>query len=383
MVRTAVFIICSFFMACIAHAQPSCKGVFCSGFEEGSKAVWDDWDGNPDSTNLIMADPGAFNVSGNHVMRLRAPAGRGGADLVKVLPGKYDKLYARWYQKWEPGYNFDAPCHGGGLHAGDRDLLGRSDFRPQGNDWFCTWIEPYKGRLQLYSYYRGMYQDCVDPQGSCWGDVFPCTADEGSNYCEKTEHRDKSGKMPPQLQTGRWYCIEIMLEAGSAVSADSLANGRQDFWIDGVEYGPFERLWHRTTADVKISILWLSLFHHDATHSVEGVMLDDVVVASERIGPASAQIQPPPEKKPASDQLIRYRNGRLQVPDKFLTARDISVEFFNTSGQRVVNFPLIHGKGASAKPPCIEVATRGVRFCRFRVDRQEEVYPVLFGFTKK
>jgi len=70
----------------------SAANVFQSGFEEGSKAIWDDYDGNPDETNLLMADPGPFNKAGNHVMRLRAPAGRGGADLVKVLPSAHDRL---------------------------------------------------------------------------------------------------------------------------------------------------------------------------------------------------------------------------------------------------------------------------------------------------
>jgi hypothetical protein len=373
MIRYFIFAVFSFIVPSTVCAQPSCKGIFCSGFEEGSKAIWDDYDGNPDSTNLIMADPGPLRAPGNHVMRLRVPAGRGGADLVKVLPGKYDKLYARWYQKWETGYNFSAPCHGGGLHAGSRDLLGTSDNRPQGNDWFCTWMEPHDGRPQLYSYYRGMYQDCVDPRGSCWGDVFPCTADEGSNYCEKAEHRDMPGKNPPQLVTGRWYCIEIMLEAGTPVTADSLANGRQDFWIDGVEYGPFEHLWHRTAADVKISILWLSLFHHDATHSVEGIMLDDVVVATDRIGPASAVRQSIQNKRPQSQTII-FRRGGFMLPDKFRDAVNVVIEIFNTSGQRMTRIGHVQGNCISAIP----METGGVRYCRIRADGQEDVYPALF-----
>ena len=54
--------------------------VFCSGFEEGNKDIWDDYDDNPDETNLLMEDPGPLDLAGNHVMRLRVPAGRGGAD---------------------------------------------------------------------------------------------------------------------------------------------------------------------------------------------------------------------------------------------------------------------------------------------------------------
>src|SRR5690554_5443885 len=83
--------------------------VFQSGFEEGNKDIWDDWDGNPDETNLLVEDPGPYNTPGNHVMKLIPPPGeRGGDDLVKVLPSKHDSLYVRWYIKYEKGFNFNA-----------------------------------------------------------------------------------------------------------------------------------------------------------------------------------------------------------------------------------------------------------------------------------
>jgi hypothetical protein len=272
---------------CEESAAVISQAVFRSGFEEGNKAIWDDYDGNPDSTNLLMEDPGPCNQAGNHIMRLRVPLGRGGADLVKVLPGSYDKLYARWYEKWEPGYDFTALNHGGGLHAGARSYLGRSNFRPDGSDWFSTWFEPsssagdLNARPNLYSYYRGMYMDCADPNGTCFGDLFPCMVDEGQYVCTKPEHRETI--LTPQLQSGRWYCIEVMADAGTPVTTEAGADGVQNFWIDGVEYGPFNHLWHRTTVNVKLNILWLSLFHH-GTHSVEGVMLDNAVVSAQRIG---------------------------------------------------------------------------------------------------
>ena len=75
--------------------EPGADWIFCSAFEEGSKEIWDDYDENPDSTNLLMEHPGPFDLSGNHVMRLRVPPGRGTADLVKVLPSEHDRLYAR------------------------------------------------------------------------------------------------------------------------------------------------------------------------------------------------------------------------------------------------------------------------------------------------
>lgn len=266
-------------------ANPEDEWVFCCDFEQDDLSMWDDYDGNPDETNHLMADPGPFDLEGNQVVRIRVPAGRGGADLVKVLDpdgGGYDRLYARWYQYWEPGYDFDAPNHGSGLHAGSRDLLGQSGIRPDGTNRFFSGLEPTTDThiIDAYTYYRGMYQDCVDPNGSCWGDHFPCTIDEGY-YCEKEQHRETV--MPPTLEAGRWYCLEMMMDGGTPTSDEASADGVLDWWIDGRQIGPWTDLWLRTDANLRLTILWLSLFHHEE-HSVEGLYWDHVVVSTERIG---------------------------------------------------------------------------------------------------
>ena len=198
---------------------PGADWVFCCGFEEGNFDVWDDYDGNPEPDNMILENGGPLDLTGNHVARLRVPPGRGGADVVKVLPDVYDRLYARWYVMWEPGYDFDAKSHGSGLHAGEQRLLGRSGFRPDGTDWFSSWLEARytTHRMAAYTYYRGMYQDCADPEGRCWGDEFPCTEDEGQVYCEKPQHRDPV--LPPIVEAGRWYCIEMMMDVSSTTCA--------------------------------------------------------------------------------------------------------------------------------------------------------------------
>jgi len=306
--------------------------VFTSGFEEGNKSIWDDSDPNPDSTNLLIEDPGPFNKEGNHVMRLRVPPGRGGADLVKVLPASYDKLYARWYMMWEPGYDFNARNHGGGLHAGDRNNLGRSNYQPLGNDWFSTWIEPAESKLNLYTYYRGMYMDCSNPQGQCWGDHFPCWFDEGEHFCDKPEHRETI--MPPVMENGRWYCIEIMLDAGTPVQSDSEADGVANFWIDGIEYGPFRHLWLRTTSDLKISILWLSLFHH-SEHSVEGILLDEVVVSTEKIGCGQPQSIENESIENNYKIIPDYFNKTISVSGISSEISDLKIEIYNILSNRI------------------------------------------------
>jgi len=295
--------------------------VFCTGFEEGNLNLWDDYDGNPSTTNTLMLDPGPANLTGNHVMRLRAPAGSGVADLVKVLPQGYDRLYARWYVKWEPGYDFTALNHGSGLHAGSRDLLGHSGDRPNGSDWFSAFLEPSTTdrRIFAYSYSRGMYQDCTDPSGSCWGDRIPCLLDQGQMYCLKTQDR-QSGPLP-QMQTGRWYCIEMMMDGGTPTSTAAGANGVLDYWIDGQEIGPWNGLWLRTTSGLKLDVLWLALFFH-STHSVQGIMLDDVAISTQRIGPRGGTAITGVEDTPVSVGYVLRPN----VPNPFNPQTTLSFE---------------------------------------------------------
>lgn len=282
-------------IATAAVAQNECASappgtVFCEDFEGANpKARYDDYDGNPDSENPIVTNSGPAGSSPNKVVRFRAPPGaRGGADLVKILPASYDKLYARWYFQYEPGFNFDAPNHGGGLTAGDRNNIGVSGNRPAGNDYAYFTVE-YRQSSPVpfaYSYYRGMYQDCANPNGQCWGDSLPCVYDTGGAYCKKPQHRPSIAL--PTLQAGRWYCVEEMLDMGTPTTTGTNPNGRLALWLDDQLLGDYQDLWLRTTSTLKVKNLWLSLFHHDGTHSTVGEMIDNVVVSTQRIGCGAA-----------------------------------------------------------------------------------------------
>jgi len=61
--------------------------------------------------------------------------------------------------------------------------------------------------------------------------------DDGQSYCTRSEHRP--GTLPPVLETGRWYAVEVMLDGGTP------------------------------------------------TASVAGILLDEIVVSTERIGNVS------------------------------------------------------------------------------------------------
>jgi hypothetical protein len=279
----------------IECSNPPAGTIFCEDFEgTNPKADFDDYDGNPDTENLVVTDSGPSGDSANKEIRLRVPAGqRGTSDLLKVLPSSYDKLYARWYFKYEPGFNFGATNHGGGLAAGDRNYVGQSGNRPSGADfaWFGMQYNENNAIPYTYSYYRGMYQDCTDPNGSCWGDSLPCVYDNGASYC--TKPLDRPTVTMPTLVAGQWYCYEQMVDMGAASTIGSGATGRITQWLDGNLIGDNTNLWLRTTSTLKLQNIWLSLFHHDGTHSTVGELIDNVVVSTQRIGCSTASLSTP------------------------------------------------------------------------------------------
>lgn len=286
-------------------SNPPAGSVFCEDFESANpKSHFDDYDGNSDSENQVVSETGPSGDSSNKSIRLRVtPGERGGSDLLKVLPNGYDKLYARWYIKFESGFNFSAPMHGGGLAAGDRNLLGRSGIRPNGNEYASFIIDHNKqANPYSYSYYRGMYQDCSDPNGGCWGDSLPCVYDSGESYCKKPAHRPTTTL--PTYKANQWQCVEQMLDLGTPNTTGQNPNGRLALWLDGGLVGDISDLWIRTTSSLKVTMLWLNLFHHDGTHSTGGEFIDNVVVSSQPIGCGSSGSLPPALLPPTGVQVI-------------------------------------------------------------------------------
>ncbi|MEE8451621.1 MAG: hypothetical protein V3R99_06885 [Thermoguttaceae bacterium] len=186
-----------------------------------------------------------------------------------------DTMYARFYVKFheKTGYihhfvhlvadSTPKPWPKGG--AGET---------PAGDAKFSTGIEPTGrwGKFQppgvwnFYSYWHEMQTK--------WGSVF-------------------NGRQDP-IEPGRWYCVEALLKANSKPNAN---DGVEAFWIDGQLYGRFEGFNWRTTDDLKINTFWLLYYNTDqpARHNkdpkpesrVMEVWFDDIVVATEYIGPVS------------------------------------------------------------------------------------------------
>ncbi len=171
---------------------------------------------------------------------------------------------------------------------------------PPGDAKFSTGIEPTgrwgefppPGVWNFYSYWHEMK--------SKWGTVF-------------------NGKQKP-IQPGRWYCVEAMLKANSS---PEVADGEQAFWVDGELYGRFQGLRWRTSDKLKINSFWLLYYNTDqpARHNKDSkpesrvmeVWFDDIVIATEYIGPVSGK--PQGGKKKATPSRSALLTSGLLIPE--------------------------------------------------------------------
>jgi len=242
--------------------------IFVEDFESGDFSRWDDTDPNaPPQVRLVTAKN--LVHSGAGAAQLEVQPGEGvGADLTKLFMLGHDRVYARYYTRFDPEFDQGNLMHFAHLAAlKDRWQLGRSGQKPDGTDFFCTGLEPWRkwgrnpapGALGFYSYFVDMKPD---PSGPYYGNPF------------------RPDSPPVLVKRGQWYCMEMMLKA----NAPGRADGEQAFWIDGRLKGHYTGIRWRTTDQLKVNCLWLLLYIHD-NKQVNRVWFDDVVVATEYVGP--------------------------------------------------------------------------------------------------
>lgn len=188
-----------------------------------------------------------------------------------------DTMYARFYVKFHKKIGY---IHHFVHLVADRTPKpwpkGGAGETPPGDAKFSTGIEPTgrwgkfppPGVWNFYTYWHEMKTK--------WGSVF-------------------NGKQEP-IQPGRWYCVEALLKANSSPRK---SDGVQAFWVDGELYGWFDGFRWRTTDKLKINSFWLLFYNTDqpARHNKDPkpesrtmeVWFDDVVIATEYIGPVAGR----------------------------------------------------------------------------------------------
>jgi hypothetical protein len=96
------------------------------------------------------------------------------------------------------------------------------------------------------------------------------------------------------MQPDVWYCLEIMLDGGTPTPTQAGANGIQNFWVDGVEIGPWTDLWHRTTATgMDVNLFSLALYLPNPHDPGIGLRYDNVVVSTNQIGCVGTVVSAP------------------------------------------------------------------------------------------
>lgn len=197
----------------------------------------------------------------------------GGHLFRRFKPG-VEKMHARFYVKFAP--DCDYIHHFVHIVAENPPTpwpTGGAGLCPPGNKKFSTGLEPCgfnaklppPGGWNFYTYWHRMRKS---GDGKYWGNSFAPEA-------------------PHVPERGRWYCMEMMIQANTVGKDD----GRQAFWIDGKRVGDFGGFEWRTTEDLKINAFWLMSYVTDrwTKHKTNRVWFDDVVVATDYIGPVAAR----------------------------------------------------------------------------------------------
>lgn len=250
----------------------------------------------PDRMSFSEDKPG--NSGGKQSLQMTHVGGDGdGSQLYRRLQPGQDQVYARFYVKFDEDC---APIHHFGTHLGGFNPStpwpqGGAGTRPDGGKRFTSGVEPHgaKWEWDFYSYWQGMHQH---GDGNYWGTPF------------------LAGAAKPQVEKGKWICVEMMLKMNQPVDE---ANGEQAFWIDGQLWrvdgqiashiGPgfpkgrwsggwwhpeptsdtsFEGFLWRNVEELTINYLWTYLYITKAPEGhVSKVWFDDIVVATEYIGP--------------------------------------------------------------------------------------------------
>ena len=245
--------------------------LFVDDFETGEpEQIGARWGQISRRENVALADDIHANSPGYKSIRFKD-----NAYLYTHTKG-IDTMYARFYVKFHEKTGY---IHHFVHLVADRTPTpwpkGGAGETPPGDAKFSTGIEPTgrwgkfppPGVWNFYTYWHEMKTK--------WGSVY-------------------NGKQEP-IVPGRWYCVEVMLKANSSPEK---SDGEQAFWVDGELYGRFTGFRWRTTDKLKINSFWLLYYNTDqpARHNKDSnpesrvmqVWFDDIVIATEYIGPQTA-----------------------------------------------------------------------------------------------
>jgi len=261
--------------------------LFAENFESGDMKKWDQQRGR---VVMTQDKPNA----GRWCVQMPMERGQNhGGDAIKwFMPGA-DAVYARFYVKFSPDYQYNH--HFVWLGANQRtnkwSAFGKAGLKPNGT-YYSTGMEPWfawgknspPGEVNLYTYYLDMEPDRKMDK-YCGNAFFPPGPGKG-------QAAGASRLIPPLNQ---WQCWEFMIQANTAPDKP---DGKQAIWVDGKLVGEFTGLRWRNDTDLKVNCFWLEHYGYDEGDPTkqywkdsQSVWFDDVVVARRYIGPMNARNQ--------------------------------------------------------------------------------------------
>ena len=198
--------------------------------------------------------------------------------LYKNLTPARDQVFMRHYVRYGRDYGYHG--HGGSGFMAD---AGKGEFKgagkaPDGDKFFWATLEPIGGRgrawpppgaLIFYAYWWKMKPD---GRGNHWGNWF-----------------EPKPEQIPALET--WICVEWRVK----INTPAREAGELDCWINGVQRGEFRGINWRQAESLKLNKVWLTLWLENESYQQSGggatrtVWYDDVVVATEYIGPVTTK----------------------------------------------------------------------------------------------
>jgi len=239
---------------------------------------WDDVKKHPGQLTYATTQDSVH--MGRRALRVAYTRGdNSGGHLYKMLEQGRERLFFRFYVKFPQDHGYVHHfVHLTGYEPGTRWPQGGAGERPKGSERFSTGIDvfgdwgriPPPGRWGFYSYWCEMKGS---PDGKFWGN-------------------EPQGVKPIPVATDAWICVELMVKVNTVGEDGPLRDGEQAFWIDGKCAGRWGGYMWRKDGKLLINGVWLLYYMtDDAVRRSKGqpkdehVLFDDLVVATEYVGP--------------------------------------------------------------------------------------------------
>ncbi len=244
--------------------------VLVENFESGELKQWNETKGKTE----FAADA----HGGSKALKITATLGDDtGGHLYKMLDAGRERLHFRFYVKFAKEHEYVHHfVHLTGYNPGTKWPQGGAGECPEGDKRFSSGIEPWgdwgkhkpPGAWNLYTYWCEMKKS---RDGKFWGNSF-------------------QPEKPVAVEKDKWICVEFMIRCNTVGKAD----GEQAFWIDGKCAGRWGGIRWRTSKDLAVNGVWLLYYITENAPKQNGVkeprktndvLFDDIVVATEYIGP--------------------------------------------------------------------------------------------------